>query len=157
MAAKPIPDGFHSVTPYLVIREAAKALDYYQRAFGATELMRMEMPDGKIGHAEIQVGDSRIMLADENPEMGCRGPQSLGGSAVGLLLYVVDVDAVFDRAISVGGKVVRPVQDQFYGDRSGTLEDPFGHLWTVATHKVDMTREELDRSFEECLKQGPGA
>src|SRR5437867_13128742 len=126
---KPVPDGYHNATPYLIVDGAAKAIDFYKRVFGATERMRMPSPGGKIGHAEIKIGDSMIMLADEHPEMGFRSPQSIGGSAVGLALYVEDVDARFNQAIAAGGKVMRPVKHQFYGDRSGTLTDPFGHVW----------------------------
>lgn len=140
--AKPIPDGYHSVTPYLVVKGAAAAIDYYKKAFGATELFRMPMPGGVIGHAELQIGNSRIMLADECQEMGAYAPQP-PGSPVGLMIYLEDVDAVFDRAIAAGGKVFRPVQDQFYGDRSGTLTDPFGHRWSIATHKEDVPPDEL--------------
>jgi len=142
---KPIPDGYHSVTPYLIINGATAALDYYTRAFGAVELFRMPAPEGKIGHAEIKIGDSPIMLADEVPEMGYKSPQSLGGSPVSIMIYVDDVDTVFNRAIAAGGKEQRPVKDQFYGDRSGTLEDPFGHIWHVATHKEDVSPEEMER------------
>ena len=142
---KPIPDGYHSVTPYLIINGATAALDYYTRAFGAVELFRMPAPEGKIGHAEIKIGDSPIMLADEVPEMGYKSPQSLGGSPVSIMIYVEDVDTVFNRAIAAGGKEQRPVKDQFYGDRSGTLEDPFGHIWHVATHKEDVSPEEMER------------
>ena len=142
---KPIPDGYHSVTPYLIINGASAALDYYKRAFGATELFRMPAPEGKIGHAEIKIGDSPIMLADEFPEMGYKSPQSLGGSPVSIMIYVEDVDAVFKQAIAAGGKEQRPVKDQFYGDRSGTVEDPFGHVWHVATHKEDVSSEEMER------------
>jgi PhnB protein len=143
MAAKPIPDGYHTVTPYLICRGAAKALEFYKEAFGAEELFRMPRPDGRVMHAEIRIGDSPIMLADEVAEMQALSPASLGGSPVGILLYVEDVDARFDRAIRAGGTVVRPVQDQFYGDRSGTLLDPFGHKWTIATHKEDLSLEEV--------------
>jgi len=142
---KPIPDGYHSVTPYLIINGATAALDYYTRAFGAIELFRMPAPEGKIGHAEIKIGDSPIMLADECPEMGYKSPQSLGGSPVSLMIYVDDVDTIFKQAIAAGGKEQRPVKDQFYGDRSGTLEDPFGHVWHVATHKEDVSAEEMER------------
>ena len=145
MSVKPIPDGYASVTPYLIVKGAARAIEYYKKAFGATELMRFADPSGRVAHAEIQLGNSRVMLADEHPEMDIRGPQSLGGSAVGLLLYVDDVDAAFDRAVAAGATVNRPVQDQFYGDRSGTLIDPFGHKWTLATHKEDVSDEELQR------------
>ncbi len=143
MPVKPIPEGYHSVTPYLIIKGASAAIDFYKRAFGATELFRMPEPGGKgIMHAEIKIGDSPIMLADEQPQM-YRGPQSLGGTPVSLMLYVDDVDTVFPRALSAGAKEVKPVQDQFYGDRSGTLTDPFGHLWTIATHKRDVSSEEM--------------
>lgn len=145
MAVKPIPDGYHSVTPYLIVREAAKALDFYKKALNAKELLRMDGPDGKIGHAEIKVGDSPIMLADEFPAMGFRSPQSLGGAGVSLMIYVEDVDARFNQAVSAGAKVLRPVKDQFYGDRSGTVEDPFGHVWTISTHKEDLSMEEIHK------------
>jgi PhnB protein len=145
MPTKAIPEGYHSVTPYLVMRDAAKAIDFYKRALGATEKYRFGEPGGKIGHAEIKVGDSMIMLADEMPDMGFRGPQSLGGSAVSLMVYVDDVDTQFKRAIEAGAKVKQDLKDQFYGDRSGTIEDPFGHVWTIATHKEDVSQDELER------------
>jgi PhnB protein len=145
MPVKPIPDGYHSVTPYLIVSGAAKALDYYKRAFGAEERLRLPMPDGKIAHAEIEIGDSVVMLADEFPQMGAKSPQSIGGTPVGICLYVKDVDAVFKQAIAAGGKQEKPLQNQFYGDRSGTLVDPFGHKWTVATHIEDVPPEELGR------------
>jgi PhnB protein len=154
MAVRPIPDGYHTVTPYLIVHDAAGALDFYKKAFGATELMRFPMPGGKIGHAEIRIGDSLVMLADEHPEMGALGPRSLGGSAVGLAVYVEDVDARFQQAVNAGGKVERPVTDQFYGDRSGTLEDPFGHKWTLATHKEDVTLEEMQRRMAAMKPSG---
>jgi PhnB protein len=141
---KPIPDGYHSVTPYLSIKGAAEAIEYYKKAFGATELFRME-DKGKIGHAEIKIGDSPIMLADEYPEMGFVSPKTLGGSPMGLMIYVDDCDTVFNRAIESGGVEVKPLQDQFYGDRSGTLKDPYGHVWTVATHKEDVAPEEMEK------------
>lgn len=141
---KPIPEGYHSVTPYLSIKGAAEALEYYKKAFGAIELFRMEH-DGKIGHAEIKIGDSPVMLADEFPEMDFVSPKTLGGSPVGLMIYVEDVDTIFKQAIAAGGVEKKPVQDQFYGDRSGTLTDPYGHVWTVATHKEDVTPEEIDK------------
>ena len=142
---KPIPDGFHSVTPYLCIHGAAAAIDFYKRAFGAKEIMRMPQPDGRVGHAEIQIGDSRVMMADEFPEMDFRAPQSYGGSPVHLHVYVEDVDTVFKQALAAGGKEVRPVQDQFYGDRLGTVADPFGHVWHLSTHKEDLTPEEIGK------------
>ena len=145
---KPVPDGYSTVTPYLIIDGAAAAIDFYRRAFGAEELVRMPMPGGRVGHAEIQIGDSRVMLADEFPEMDARGPKSRGGTAVTILLYVSDCDAVFNRAVAAGAKVRKAMKDQFYGDRSGTLEDPFGHVWTVATHKEDVTPEEMKRRMQ---------
>lgn len=144
-AAKPIPEGYHTVTPYLIIKGAADAIEFYKKAFGATELFRMPQPDGKIGHAEIKIGDSPIMLADEYPEMKYLSPKSLGGSPVSILLYVEDVDSVFNQAITSGAKQDRPVEDKFYGDRGGTLIDPFGHIWHVATHKEDVTPEEMEK------------
>jgi PhnB protein len=152
MAVKPIPDGYHAVTPYLIVKGAAKAIEFYKAAFGATELMRMADPSGKVMHAEVKIGDSVVMLADEHPEYGAVGPQTLGGTPVGLAVYVPDVDAVFGRAIEAGGKVERPVKDQFYGDRSGTLIDPFGHKWTVATHVEDLSEEEMCRRAEAMMK-----
>lgn len=141
---KPIPEGYHSVTPYLIIKDAAQAIDYYKTAFGAEELFRMDH-EGKIGHAEIKIGDSPIMLADENPEMKYLSPQSLGGTPVSIMIYVDDVDTIFKQAIDAGGVEHRALQDQFYGDRSGTLTDPFGHVWTVATHKEDVSPEEIEK------------
>jgi PhnB protein len=153
--AKAIPEGYHTVTPYLIVKGAARALEFYKKAFNATELYRMEMPGGTVGHAEIQIGDSRIMLADEFPDMGARGPETLGGSPVGLCLYVEDVDAIFKQALAAGGKEERPVKDQFYGDRSGMLRDPFGHQWTIATHKEDLSPEEMQRRM--AAEPKPGA
>jgi PhnB protein len=143
MAVKPVPDGYHTATPYLIVNGAAGAIEFYQKAFGATELMRFSMPGGKIGHAEIKIGDSPIMLADEYPEMGYKGPQSLGGSPVSIMLYVEDVDSFFNRAVAAGAAIKEAVQDKFYGDRSGTLADPFGHVWHISTHKEDMSLEEM--------------
>lgn len=156
MTAQAIPAGYHSVTPYLVMRDAARAIEFYKQAFGATELFRFDAPDGKIGHAELRIGDSVIMLADETPDMGHRGPQALGGSAVSLMVYLEDVDAQFDRAVKAGAKVLRPVADQFYGDRSGTLTDPFGHVWTLSTHKEDVPHEEMMRRAA-AMRQNAGA
>jgi PhnB protein len=153
MAVKPIPDGYHTVTPYLIVKDTARAIDFYKKAFAATELMRLASPNGHIGHAEIQIGDSRVMLADEVPHIGVLGPQSLGGSAVGLALYVEDVDARFNQALAAGATVKRPLMDQFYGDRSGTVTDPFGHVWTLATHKEDVPPEEMCQRFEAVRKQ----
>lgn len=145
MAAKPIPDGYHSVTPYLSVHNGAEAIDFYKRAFGAVEEMRMVDPQGRIGHAEIKIGDSHIMLADEHPEKNFRGPKALGGSPVMLMVYVEDVDRVFEQALACGAEALQPLQDQFYGDRSGTLKDPFGHVWTLATHIEDVPPDELER------------
>jgi PhnB protein len=153
MAVKPIPDGYHSVTPYLIIKGAAKAIEFYKKAFGAAELFRMADPSGKVGHAEIKIGDSPIMLADEFPEMGARSPETYGGSPVSICLYVQDVDALASQAIAAGAKVVRPVQDQFYGDRSGTFTDPFGHTWTIATHKEDLSMEEIQKRAQAHMKK----
>lgn len=140
---KPIPEGYHTVTPYLYIKDAGRALEFYKQAFGATEVFRMDGPDGRVGHAEIKIGDSHIMLADEFPEMNARSPQTIGGSPVSLLLYVEDVDTVFNRAVETGAKSLKPVQDQFYGDRTGGIEDPFGHVWYIATHIEDVSPEEM--------------
>lgn len=142
---KPIPDGYHSVTPYLFIKGAAKALDFYQKAFGAKVRMKMDAPGGMVGHAEIVIGNSAIMLADECPEMQARSPQTIGGTAVGIHLYVEDVDKVFNQAVAAGAKVITPVENKFYGDRSGGLADPFGHMWYVSTHKEDLSPEEIGK------------
>jgi PhnB protein len=150
--ANSIPDGFHGVTPYLCCRDAARAIEFYKQAFGATEMMRLAEPSGRIGHADLRIGDAVIMLADEYPDMGVKSPQAFGGSPVGLHLYVDDVDAVTKRAVAAGAKLVRPVEDQFYGDRSGTLEDPFGHRWYIATHKEDLTSEEVNRRYAALMK-----
>jgi PhnB protein len=140
-----IPEGYHTATPYLVVNGGARAIEFYKQAFGATEMVRMDAPGGKIGHAEIKIGDSYIMLADEHPEMDARSPQTIGGTPVGLCLYVEDCDTMFKRAISLGAKSLKPLQDQFYGDRSGTILDPFGHKWTIATHKEDVSPEEMQK------------
>ena len=139
------PEGYHTVTPYLIISDAAKAIEFYKQAFGATELLRMEAPGGKIGHAEIKVGNSPIMLADEMPEMGYLSPKSLGGTPVSIMIYVEDVDAVAGRAVAAGAQVLKPVADQFYGDRSGSFADPFGHQWHIATHIEDVPQEEVNK------------
>lgn len=146
---KPIPEGYHTATPYLIIRDADRAIDFYKKAFGAVELFRMADPsNGKIGHAEIKIGDSIMMLADEVTEMGYRSPQSLGGTPVSILLYVEDVDSFFKRAVDAGAKVKQALEDKFYGDRMGSLEDPFGHAWHVGTHKEDVSQEEMKRRAE---------
>jgi PhnB protein len=155
MAAKvkPIPDGYHTATPYLIVNGAARAIEFYKKAFGAEELFRMASPNGKIGHAEIKIGNSPIMLADEHPEMNARGPASLGGSPVSIMLYVEDVDAVFQTAVAAGAAATRPVQDQFYGDRTGGITDPFGHMWYIATHKEDVSPDEMQRRSAELRKK----
>ena len=148
---KPVPDGYHSVTPYISIRGAAEAIEFYKQAFGAVEIYRMPMPDGKVGHAELQIGDSRIMLADEFPDMPdavAQSPVSLGGTTFGFNVYLPDVDARFQQAVDAGAKVRRPVQNQFYGDRSGIVQDPFGHIWTLSTHMEDLTPEEMQKRME---------
>jgi PhnB protein len=152
MPTKAIPDGYQTATPYLIVKGAAEAIEFYKRAFGATEMLRMADPQGRVGHAEIKIGDSVIMLADEHPAMGYRSPRSLGGSSVSILLYLEDVDGVFERAVKAGAKAQRPVANQFYGDRSGTLEDPFGHVWTVATHVEDVPPEELKRRADAAMR-----
>jgi PhnB protein len=153
MAQKPIPEGYPAVTPYLVIKGASAAIDYYKKVFGAIERMRMDAPGGMIGHAELTIGGSLIMLADEYPDMGYRGPKALGGSPVSLMFYVPNVDEVFKRAVDAGAKPLRPVADQFYGDRMGTIEDPFGHVWSIGTHVEDVSPEEMRRRSEEMMKQ----
>ena len=142
---KAVPAGYHSVTPYLIVDGAAAAIEFYKKAFGAVEVMRMPGPDGRIGHAEILIGDSHVMLADENPSMNARSPKSVGGSPVSLLVYVEDVDKVVDRAVAAGAKLERPVENKFYGDRMGGVEDPFGHLWYVGTHIEDVSPEEMQK------------
>ena len=156
MAVKPIPEGYHSVTPYLIIKGAADAIEFYKKAFGATELFRFPAPDGKIGHAEIKIGDSPIMLADEFAEMGYKGPRALGGSPVSLMLYLEDVDTVFNRAVEAGASVKEAVQDKFYGDRTGTLTDPFGHVWHVSTHKEDVSMEEMEERAKQASAKASG-
>lgn len=153
---KPIPDGYHTVTPYLGIRGAAEAIEFYKRAFGASEVMRMPAAGGTIAHAEIRIGDSRIMLADEFPDMDFLSPQSRGGTTVHLHLYVEDVDALVAQAVAAGSKLKRPVQDQFYGDRTGTVEDPFGHIWHIATHKEDVPPQELSRRAAQAMQKPSG-
>jgi PhnB protein len=151
---KPVPKGYHNVTPYLIVDGAARALDFYKNVFGATERMRMPGPGGKVGHAEIGIGDSVIMLADEHPEMGARAPGAFGGAAVSIMLYVPDVDATVKNAVANGAKIVRAVEDKFYGDRTGTIEDPFGHHWHVGTHKEDVPPAELERRAAAMAKSG---
>jgi len=147
---KPIPQGYHSVTPYLTLKDAARAIDFYKRAFGAQEVTRMEGPNGKIGHAEIKIGDSMIMLADEMPGAGNRSPQSLGGTTAGVFLYVDNVDAVFNKAVAAGAQAEAQPADMFWGDRYGRLKDPFGHSWSVATHKEDVAPAEMAKRMKEA-------
>jgi PhnB protein len=157
MTVAPVPPGYAGVTPYLIVRDAARAIDFYKRAFGATETLRLLYPDGKVAHAELAIGQGFVMLAEEMTEGGYRGPQSLGGTPVSLLVYVSDVDAAFTRAVAAGAKAQRPVADQFYGDRSGTLVDPFGHVWSLATHKEDVSAEEMSRRMQAMIASGAGA
>jgi PhnB protein len=150
----PIPEGYPRVTPYLIVDGASDAIDFYTSVLGATERMRMDAPGGRIGHAELEIGDSVVMLADENPEMNARGPRAFGGSPVSLMVYVEDVDGVFGRALEAGAKEVRPVEDQFYGDRLGAFEDPFGHEWNVASHVEDVPPEEMSKRAAEAAQAG---
>jgi PhnB protein len=153
---EPIPEGYHNVTPYLIVDGAAKAIDFYRKVFAATEKMRMAAPGGKVGHAELTIGDSMIMLADEHPEMDHRGPHAFKGAAVSLMVYVPDVDATVKTALAAGAKVVRPVENQFYGDRMGTIEDPFGHRWYVATHVEDVPPEEMAKRAAAAMGKKSG-
>ena len=153
MPVSPVPAGYHTVTPHITVRGGAKAIEFYKQAFGATEVMRFELPGGVVAHAEIEVSGSRVMLADEMPEWGNRGPESLGGASGGLCVYVPNVDEAFENAVAAGAKVFKPVADQFYGDRSGTVIDPFGHAWTLATHVEDVSIEEMQRRFAEMMKR----
>lgn len=156
MAIKPIPDGFHSITPYLIVDGAARAIEFYKKAFGATERYRLPDPSGdRIGHAEIQIGDSIVMLADESPAMKAEGPHALGGSPISILLYVSNVDEVVDRAVAAGATITRPIQNQFYGDRSGGLEDPFGHKWFVASHVEEVSPEEMQKRYAALVEGAP--
>ena len=142
---KPIPEGYHSVTPYLILSGASEAIAFYKKALGAEEVLRLADPGGKVHHAQISIGDSRIMLADEHPEIQALSPKTVGGSPVSIHLYVEDVDRAIERAVAAGAKLVRPVADQFYGDRTGGIEDPFGYRWFIATHKEDLTMDEIRR------------
>ena len=153
---QPIPAGYAGVTPYLIVRGAAKALEFYQRALGASELMRFPMPDGQIAHAEMKIGQGIVMLADESPDQGYKSPQSLGGTPVSMMVYVPDVDALFARATAAGAAVRQPLKNQFYGDRSATIADPFGHVWTIATHVEDVSPEEMQRRMS-AMAPGTGA
>lgn len=151
MTVKKIPDGYAAVTPYLVVRGCAQAIDFYRRAFGAEEVMRLDLPDGKVAHAEIRIHGSVIMLSDENPQWQSQSPQTLGGTPASLMLYVEDCDAVFERAVQAGATVNMPVSDQFYGDRCGNVTDPFGHKWSIATHVEDVSHDEVVRRMQKMF------
>jgi PhnB protein len=153
MSVKPIPEGYHTLTPYLTVRDAPRAIEFYKQAFGAKERGVMKDPGGKVMHAELMIGDSIVMLADEFPQMGVVSPEAIGGSASGLHIYVEDVDSAFDRAVKAGGVVEMPVMDMFWGDRYGKLKDPFGHKWSIATHKADLSAEEMDRGMKDAMAQ----
>ncbi len=155
MTAKAIPEGYHNITPYMTVRNAARAIEFYKQAFGAMEKDVSKGPDGKIMHAELRIGDSIFMLADEFPEFNSLSPQSTGGAGMGLHIYTEDVDSAFDRAVKAGATVEMPVSDMFWGDRYGKLADPFGHKWSIATHKRDMTPAEIDEAMHQFMQQMP--
>jgi uncharacterized glyoxalase superfamily protein PhnB len=155
MTAKPIPDGYHSITPYMTVRDAARAIEFYKQAFGATEKGVMKGPDGKVMHAELVIGDSIFMLGDEMPEYGSLSPLSTGGAGMGLHIYLEDVDTAFDRAVKAGATVEMPVADMFWGDRYGKLADPFGHKWSIGTHKADLTEEEMEKAMKAMAQDMP--
>ena len=156
-SVKAIPDGYHNVTPYLFVKGAVGAIDFYKKVFGATEIMRMAGPTGKIMHAEVKIGDSIVMLADENLQTGVMSPQTIGGYSVGLHVYVENVDAVIQKAVENGAKPLRPIKNQFYGDRSGSVLDPFGHMWSVATHVEDVSPEEMRKRMTAAMSQAAGS
>jgi PhnB protein len=153
MSVKPVPEGYHTLTPFLTVRDAVRAIEFYKQAFGAQERGVMKGPDGKVMHAELMIGDSIVMLSDEFPEFGALSPESSGGAGMGLHIYVDGVDAAFDRAVKAGAQVEMPVSDQFWGDRYGKLKDPFGHKWSIATHTKDMSGDEIKRSMGEAMEQ----
>jgi PhnB protein len=154
MEAKAIPEGYQNITPVLVVKDGLKAIEYYKKVFGAIDKGTMMMPDGKsVAHAELMIGNSKIMLSDEFPQMKCLSPASIGGSPVSLYLYVEDVDKTFNLAVSEGGRSLSPVQDMFYGDRHGSIQDPFGHIWSIATHIKDLTGEEMEKATEEAFSK----
>jgi len=153
MSVKPIPEGYHTLTPFLTVRNALRAIEFYKQAFGAQERGVAKGPDGKVMHAEVKIGDSVIMLSDEFPEFGSLSPQSVGGSPMGLHIYIENVDAAFDRAVKAGAQVEMPVMDQFWGDRYGKLKDPFGHKWSIATHVKDMSADEMKRSMDDAMSK----
>jgi len=156
MAVKPIPEGYHSITPYLIVDDGARALEFYKQAFGAVEKFRMGAPGGRIGHAEMTIGDSTFMLADEYPSMGARSAKTMGGSPMFLMIYVDNVDKMVTQAIAAGGTLKRPVANQFYGDRTGGIDDPFGYHWYVATHVEDVPPDELQRRAAKAMSEGGG-
>jgi len=155
MTVEAIPTGYHTLTPYMTVRDAARAIEFYKQAFGAVERGAMKGPDGKIMHAELIIGDSIVMLADEQPQFGALSPQSTGGAGMGLHIYVEDVDSAFDRAVKAGANVEMPVSDMFWGDRYGKLADPFGHKWSIATHKADLSAEEMERGMKAMMEDMP--
>ena len=155
MSVQAIPKGYHTITPYMTVRDAARAIEFYKQAFGAKEKGVMKGPDGKVMHAELVIGDSIIMLADEFPEFGSLSPQSTGGSGTGLHIYIEDVDSAFDRAVKAGATVEMPVADMFWGDRYGKLRDPFGHKWSIGTHKADLSMEEMKKGMDEAMAKMP--
>jgi PhnB protein len=153
MSVKPVPDGFHTITPYLTVRDAVRAIEFYKTAFGATERGVMKGPDGKVMHAELKIGDSIIMLGEESAQYGALSPQTIGGSPMGLHIYIDGVDAAFDRAVKAGAEVEMPVMDQFWGDRYGKLKDPFGHKWSIGTHVKDMSMGEMKTAMDDAMAQ----
>ncbi len=155
MSVKPVPDGYHTLTPFLTVRDAARAIEFYKNAFGAVDRGAMKGPDGKIMHAEMVIGDSIIMLSDEFPEFGTLSPQSTGGAGMGLHIYLDGVDAAFDRAVKAGAEVEMPVMDQFWGDRYGKLKDPFGHHWSIATHTKDLSLDEMKQGMNDAMAKMP--
>jgi PhnB protein len=157
MAVSPIPAGYAGITPYLIVRDAGRAIEFYKDAFGATEVLRMDEPGGKVAHAELKIGEGIFMMAEETPDLGYKGPLSYGGSPVGLMFYVPNVDEVFERALKGGAESKRPVADQFYGDRNGVLVDPFGHQWTIATHVRDVSPEEMEQAMAQQGNEGPSS
>jgi len=155
MTVQAVPTGYHTLTPYMTVRDAARAIEFYKQAFGAVERGAMKGPDGKVMHAELIIGDSIVMLADEQPQFGALSPQSTGGTGMGLHIYVEDVDSAFDQAVKAGAKVEMPVGDMFWGDRYGKLADPFGHKWSIATHKADLSAEEMERGMKAMMEDMP--
>jgi PhnB protein len=153
MAVKPIPEGYHTLTPYLAVEDAERAIEFYKDAFGAQELLRMPSPDGKIAHAELQLGDSKLMLSDPFPQSSVRPPAERGGTTASIFMYVDDVDAIFEQAQKAGAQVVSELEDMFWGDRFGTVSDPFGHVWSIATHKEDLTEEEMAERSKAAMAQ----